>query len=597
MLSPLLLWGQESINKRQSSKSKSAVFDLSRSLEQDLPTDSIAADYEKVAREFMVKGEFAKAEDYLDRARKLYVQRNNKEKMAYIEREIAKVQELQNKYLLAINTYRLAALMSLTEEQKELNENDALRLENRQSPQEQSNYLQRNINILNTTSGVKKEEIAQTYEQLAEVSLEMNDKEATFSNLQSALQVAEKPSQSIQLKRKMADIYVTDNQIDKAIDINKEILEEAEVKKDTKVQIEQLQTLSTAYVTTQDVNKGITSLQQAYELALQEGHTLDAKKSLEMLVEQYQKQNNNRKALEAYADFIGKLEPLIKADSSLVDEQIFQVHEERISRLESERALQYQLIHQKDVNNNLLTFGFFIMFLAFTVVSFLVLSMNKKNKKIKLQSLRREMNPHFIFNSLNSVNQFIAQNNELEANKYLTSYSRLMRNMMENSNKDFTPLSTELDQLKEYLDLEQMRFHDKVTYTISVAESVDMDAILIPNMLIQPQLENAIWHGLRYKDKGGELYLSVKQEHNAILVKIEDNGIGRIKSQELKTRHQKEHKSRGLTNTAERINLLNSLYNCNIKMDIIDKKGEETGVIIIFNFGKNHDANNKKRNS
>ena len=196
------------------------------------------------------------------------------------------------------------------------------------------------------------------------------------------------------------------------------------------------------------------------------------------------------------------------------------------------------------------------------------------------------MNPHFIFNSLNSVNQFIAQNNELEANKYLSSYSRLMRNIMENSNKDFTPLSTELEQLKEYLDLEHMRFSDKFVYETEVDESLDTDHISVPNMLIQPQLENAIWHGLRYKESGGLLKLSVKPEGNSLCVKIEDNGIGLKKSNELKTRHQKEHHSRGLTNTRERINLLNSLYGMHITIEITEKEGddEDTGVIVLLRF-------------
>lgn len=196
------------------------------------------------------------------------------------------------------------------------------------------------------------------------------------------------------------------------------------------------------------------------------------------------------------------------------------------------------------------------------------------------------MNPHFIFNSLNSVNQFIAQNNELEANKYLSSYSRLMRNILENSNKDFTPLSTELEQLKEYLDLEHMRFSDKFVYEIDVDESLDPDHISIPNMLIQPQLENAVWHGLRYKESGGLLRLSVKSESNSLCVKIEDNGIGLKKSNELKTRHQKEHHSRGLTNTRERINLLNSLYNMHITIEITEKENSEngTGVIVLLRF-------------
>ena len=100
-----------------------------------------------------------------------------------------------------------------------------------------------------------------------------------------------------------------------------------------------------------------------------------------------------------------------------------------------------------------------LMLLGFIIKA--LYAIKTKNKEIALQSLRREMNPHFLFNSLNSVNQFIAQNNELEANKYLTSYSNLMRNTMENSNKDFVTLSNEIENLTKYLELEHLRFKDK----------------------------------------------------------------------------------------------------------------------------------------
>jgi LytS/YehU family sensor histidine kinase len=207
-----------------------------------------------------------------------------------------------------------------------------------------------------------------------------------------------------------------------------------------------------------------------------------------------------------------------------------------------------------------------------------------KSKKIALQSLRREMNPHFIFNSLNSVNRFIAENNELEANKYLTSYSRLMRNVMENSGKDFIKLSTELEQLNEYLQLEQLRFGDKFSYNIHVDESIDTESFFIPNMLIQPHLENAVWHGLRYKSEKGLLRLNVELKNGHIVVTVDDNGIGLSRSREMKTENQKIHVSRGLTNIKERIRLLNDLYKMNITMDITEKNAPDSGVTVTLSF-------------
>ncbi len=139
-----------------------------------------------------------------------------------------------------------------------------------------------------------------------------------------------------------------------------------------------------------------------------------------------------------------------------------------------------------------------------------------KNKKIALQSLRREMNPHFIFNSLNSVNHFIATNNELEANQYLTKFSKLMRGVMENSTEDFIPFQQELDLLQNYLALEKTRFADKFDYEIEVDENLNLQSQQVPGMLIQPFLENAIWHGLRYRTEKGFLKLGFEKMTNTL---------------------------------------------------------------------------------
>ena len=181
---------------------------------------------------------------------------------------------------------------------------------------------------------------------------------------------------------------------------------------------------------------------------------------------------------------------------------------------------------------------------------------------------------------MNSVNQFIAENKELEANKYLTSYSNLMRNMMENSNKDFISLDKEVEQLKKYLDLEHLRFQDKFDFEIVVDESLDTERVFVPNMIMQPHLENAIWHGLRYLDKKGFLSLRFEYKNGKINVIIEDNGIGLTKSRELKTTNQKIYESRGLNNTKERIDLLNELYKKDISFTISEKEEPKSGTIV-----------------
>lgn len=592
VLFPISIWAQDSIPETLKSRGiNSSASKVYKSLEENKSDKDIAKDYVKLAKDLSDKGDYKKAEDYLNRARVLYVKLNDKDKIASIDRELAKIQEAQNKFGAAISNYNSAASLSKNKRQKELNITDANRLHNVSNPQAQAIQIQKKLDILNDESSFAdktevKEDQALAFRQMAQVNLDMGEKEEAIVQLNNALDVVkDKPEEAIVIKREIASTYAADNQLDKALAINKELVAEAQRTSNKKTEIDQLQTLSSNYFEADKAQEGIATLQQAYNLAVNEGRTLDAKNILTQLIEQYSKGKNTKKALETYADFMDRLEGLVKSDSTLVDEKFFQVQEARILQLEKERVLQNELITKTNTFNYVLLISIILILISLIFIARALFSIKKKNKKIALQSLRREMNPHFIFNSLNSVNQFISQNNELEANKYLSSYSKLMRNIMENSNKDFIPLSVEMDQMKEYLELEHMRFRDKFNYKIDIDQTLDTDSIFIPNMLIQPQLENAIWHGLRYKTEGmGLLILKVTPESDKLTIIIDDNGIGLQKSKELKTKHQREHKSRGLMNTQERVNLLNSLYSTNISIDISEKESKETGVIVTLQF-------------
>ena len=202
------------------------------------------------------------------------------------------------------------------------------------------------------------------------------------------------------------------------------------------------------------------------------------------------------------------------------------------------------------------------------------------NQKLALRSLRSQMNPHFIFNALNSVNSFISENDQRSANKFLTNFSKLMRSVMENSEYDFIPLQKELEILELYLTLEHFRFKDQFEYAIEVNEEVDEEDYNIPPMLVQPYIENAIWHGLRYKTNSGILKLGITTENENLIVTISDNGIGRQKSAELKTANQKKNKSTALRNIKQRIEIVNELNKMKINVSIKDLKEDGTGTLV-----------------
>ena len=187
------------------------------------------------------------------------------------------------------------------------------------------------------------------------------------------------------------------------------------------------------------------------------------------------------------------------------------------------------------------------------------------------------MNPHFIFNALNSVNSFISKNDTRQANKYLSDFSRLMRIVLENSQSDFVPLTEEVDTLELYLKLEHFRFQDKFDYDFYTDETLLNEEYAMPPMLIQPFIENAIWHGIRYKEGKGKLVVKLLAENDGLKMVIEDNGIGRKRSKALKTENQSQQKSTGMKNTKDRINLINDTYNSKIRLNIADLEGEITG--------------------
>lgn len=570
--------------KKSAKSSKVVLESIAKDMQEGQPDDVIAEGYEKLAKTLSNLGDYAKAEDYLKRARKLYETLKNKDKLAHIDRELAKVQEAQNKIDEAKVSFKNAQSNTSDLYMHRMNANDEKRLANANNPRAQQRYIQQNYELQAEQNNT--EEQAISLQQMAQTSQQLGETDNAVKYLEQAASKVEasNPTANFKIRQDIANTLVADKQVEKAIAVNKELLADAKRAEDTKTEIQQLQNLSTNLFEAENKEEGLKALQEAYNIAVEKGHTLDAKQSLQMLVDQYRKDRKTQQALDAYSDFMSRLDTLVKNDSTLVDEKYFQVQEEKILQLEKERELKDELI-QKSNTINYVLIGTIVLILIFLIlIARALYSIKKKNKRIALQSLRREMNPHFIFNSLNSVNQFIAQNNELEANKYLSSYSKLMRNIMENSNKDFIPLSVEMEQLKEYLDLEYMRFHDKFKYIIEQDSSIDADSTYIPNMLIQPQLENAIWHGLRYKEGRGLLILRITPEGGSLDIVVEDNGIGLTKSKELKTKHQQQHNSRGLTNTHERISLLNSLYGTNISIDIREKQGDESGTVVTLRF-------------
>jgi len=581
LLFPFGMAAQDSISKKKAapvSKMSKTVKSLEKSLDVN-DEGQIAKNYESLANEFQNKGDNAKAEEYFKRALNSYTKLKLTEDKTRVTRSLAKVQENQKNFGSAIKNYEAAGSLAKDVSEEKINQNDANRLRNNANPASQTNYVDSNIELLKKEK--KSREVTEAYVQKAQNSLELKNKKVAIESYKKALVYAkDKPESVIKIKNEIAKVYASDNQFEKAIGINEKLLAEAVTNQDFYTQIKQLQSLATLYFKKEEPKKALISLKEAYDLASRKGKSAEAKRTLLELVNYYKAEGNEKESMALYDQFLQNFDQLIQSDTTLINTKKFQITEGKIRQLEKEKSLKDELITKKNTFNYFLIGSVILLLLLFLFIVKSLFSIKTKNKEIALQSLRREMNPHFIFNSLNSVNQFISENKELEANKYLTSYSTLMRDMMENSNKDFIILDKEVEQLQKYLDLEHLRFQNKFDFEITVDKDLDAETVFVPNMIIQPHLENAIWHGLRYLDKKGFLHLKFQLNNGKVNVIIEDNGIGLTKSQELKTSNQKVHESRGLNNTKERIGLLNELYKKNISFAISEKEFPESGTIV-----------------
>jgi ligand-binding sensor domain-containing protein len=193
----------------------------------------------------------------------------------------------------------------------------------------------------------------------------------------------------------------------------------------------------------------------------------------------------------------------------------------------------------------------------------------------ELKALRAQMNPHFVFNSLNSIQHFILNNKSADAGKYLNKFARLIRIILYNSEKTALTVREELEYLQLYLDLEALRFENRFTWEVDITDDIDIDYIEIPPMLLQPYIENAILHGLMPRGDNGKLLISFRLQENTMVCSIVDNGIGRERSRSIRQlSKQKDHKSLGMKITNDRLELINRLNGSNLSMSITDLYNE-----------------------
>ncbi|MBC8342794.1 MAG: histidine kinase, partial [Bacteroidetes bacterium] len=237
----------------------------------------------------------------------------------------------------------------------------------------------------------------------------------------------------------------------------------------------------------------------------------------------------------------------------------------------------------KTVLFGVLTLLLFLI-VAFLITYWILRSQKRKNQNEKnflqaeISSLRSQMNPHFIYNCMNSIQGYVVRNENNLAIEYIDNFARLLRTVVQSSRKQFITLELELATLAQYLELEKLRFSWKFDYGIVIDSNVDTTAILIPPLLIQPFVENSIQHGFATKKENSLITITVDDEETNIIVTVEDNGIGRVKAAET-THKRRNYKSVGVQNIHERISMLNKIYSSNITLNINDLYTEDKKAI------------------
>lgn len=435
----------------------------------------------------------------------------------------------------------------------------------------------------------KEVEALDAYTKSAKIAERSADKEAlsnTLKNQSKVLRGSKRYSEELQVRQKRLAI----------------VEEEADVPQVAEENLE----IANIYLEQQKPREAIPYIQKSIDLSEKADIIEQKGKALQALSVAYSDQKEYNKALQVYKEYVATTDEIYKKREAeiLSGMKIAATLNRKLERMDLvERELrlsqqtinllqQEQFVVKKEIKaQKVLTYSLVIALIIALLSSYLIyrsgLQKRKANQLLALKSLRSQMNPHFIYNSLNSVNNYISKNDERAANKYLSSFSRLMRAVMDNSKHDFVPLNSEIEILNIYLSLEHSRFEEKFDYSFKVDDSVNTDNYLVPPMLIQPFIENAIWHGLRYLNTKGFLKVAIKDKDVQIEILVEDNGIGRKKSSELKTKHQKDHNSTGMQNIENRMNIIKDLFQINIKVSVEDlQDNEDTGTRVIIHLPK-----------
>jgi len=402
-------------------------------------------------------------------------------------------------------------------------------------------------------------------------------------------QLSNQPSLNSLIFQNIAGVYLKQNQLDSAQYYYKRSIDEAKIWGDTYVICRSKLGVANGYASQNNFKMALSIAMESYVLAEHENLIQLKAEAAQEIALYFSILGDYKKAFEYKIIASDINDSLFNKEKYKVQNEIEAIYqtqkkEETITSLSKEK----EIAELKNQQSNYYIFSLLAMLIVTTSTGLLFFRYNKLNasrKTIEIEQrlLRSQMNPHFIFNAISCIQEFIMDKNPLEASSYLSNFAKLMRSILNNSSREFIPLDEEIETLEHYLKLQKLRFPNKLEYEIIVDEAIEPSQLLIPPMLTQPFIENAVNHGIAKLVNGvGILKIEFYMQKSTLILKIEDNGVGIQKKEGQK---DKNHTSMATKITQTRIENFKKSYKKEVCFKIenrLNEKKQIEGTLILF---------------
>src|SRR5690554_844449 len=394
-------------------------------------------------------------------------------------------------------------------------------------------------------------------------------------SLQHNLKIGSKTGESI-CYNSIGAAYIAKGNLSKALGFLKRSLQLNKTIGDPMQIAISMSRVGEVYLLMEDFEQAYTYILGSYELAKKIGSRFQAEESSRQLSRYYELRAEYATAMNYYKEATAYKDTILNEKSSYhltTFEVLFEAEQQK------ERILQLnqQTLSQKYIMESQRWFIIIFGILTAAALVFTLLLVNQHRLRNKYQDLRNQhkllrsqMNPHFIFNALSAIQVYVLEHDIDKSTKFLTDFAKLMRQVLKLSQQDYITLKDETEILVHYLDLQQLRFNIPFIYDIEVDEEMDPTSVVVPPMITQPFVENAVEHGIKVLQGEGRIKISFHQQGEQMLVKVEDNGIGIIASRQQK--NEKSHESMALKITRERLDVIQRDSGGKVSLEIVDKK-------------------------